>query len=447
MSVSESRFTVAKLDAGMAILLTSDHHLIEFPSLLLPTGVTAGSIIDLNVSQNTSKEREEFNAFKALQEDIRGLFATHVPSTPELSVRNITQTSVVLEWNLLDLATADMVSLSLYKNGSQLGKIPNATTTTTKLSGLALDTEYSFQLILRTTAGVFKSNTLKIKTHKMTNLHGLNVCISNVRPEEKDRVAEILSRIGAKAPHDKVRIDTTHFVTNRGMGDEFKKAQTMNIPIVVPEFVEACEAEGRLMRAGSYYLDSDPALRSKRVTATSMSANAPSTVQHLSEADTASVPSLSTVLPTQTTPIEEEKNKVDNESELQSRDHPGPSALATKQLITAVTDTVKDLTLKGKEGIENIATQVLKTGEAESGTDEKTSIQELPQRSTVTEAEGTEVKAIEELKRVEPHPEAARAVESLPVQFETEAMKQGGEQFPPSMGRDSAAEDMEDVAL
>jgi hypothetical protein len=30
------QFTVGKLDAGMAILLSPDHHLIEFPATILP---------------------------------------------------------------------------------------------------------------------------------------------------------------------------------------------------------------------------------------------------------------------------------------------------------------------------------------------------------------------------------------------------------------------------
>jgi hypothetical protein len=122
MAESKSRFTVAKLDAGVAILLTSDHHLIEFPSLLLPSNITAGSIIDLAVAQNANEEEEERKQFEKLQNEIRQMFGEHAPSTPKLSVRNTTQTSVVLAWDLLDLATADMRSMSLYKNGSKLGK-------------------------------------------------------------------------------------------------------------------------------------------------------------------------------------------------------------------------------------------------------------------------------------------------------------------------------------
>lgn len=272
MSVSKSRFTIAKLDAGMAILLTSDHHLIEFPSLLLPHGVKTGSIIDLAVSQNKDEERQVNDKFTALQREIRNLFAVHPPSTPELSIRNTTQTSVVLEWSLLDIATAAFRSLTLYKNGQKLGRIPNATTTVTKLSGLALDTEYSFTLVLKTSAGTYKSNVLKVRTHKMTDLTGLNVCIGHVKDDDRDHLTQALERIGAKPPHDKVRIDTTHFVTSNGLGEEYKKAQQSNVPVVLPEFVEACESDGRIVRVGNYYLDSDPSQRPAPRPATSRAA-------------------------------------------------------------------------------------------------------------------------------------------------------------------------------
>lgn len=445
MSISKSRFTVAKLDAGMAILLTSDHHLIEFPSLLLPTGVVAGSIIDLNVAQNSTREKEERDAFSSLQNDIRNLFATHVPSTPELSVKNVTQTSVVLEWNLLDLATADMISLSLYKNGSQLGKIPNATTTTTKLSGLALDAEYSFQLVLRTTAGTFKSNNLKIKTHKMTNLSGLNVCISNVRPEERNRVAEILARIGAKPPHDKVRIDTTHFVTNKGMGDEYKKAQTMNIPIVIPEFVEACEAEGRLMRVGSYYLDSDPALRSKRLTSAPVPPMTGGNGQSSQTIADNTIPSVASVLPTQTTAFEEDPRVAEETSNLQTSI--GNVANSARKAVETVTDTMKDLTVKSSDGLENVAARILGTRTDHDSLD---AVVEPPTKDPSASASSAETKFAAQSGQagdVEPHPAAARAVESLPDQLEAEVRATRDPVSQSSLEGDSAPGDMEDVAL
>ncbi|CCG81149.1 Chitin synthase [Taphrina deformans PYCC 5710] len=461
MSVSKSRFTVAKLDAGMAILLTPDHHLIEFPSLLLPSGVAAGSIIDLSVAQNAKKEKEEHDNFVALQNDIQNLFAVHPPATPELRVKNTTQTSVVLEWNLLDLSTAEMKSLSLYKNGAKLGKIPNATTTTTKLSGLALDTDYTFQLVLKTTAGTFKSNELNVRTHKMTNLTGLNVCLSNVKQEDNDMVRATLARIGAKPPHDRVKIDTTHFVTSRGMGDEFKKAQSMNIPVVIPDFVEACEAEGRLMRVGSYYLDSDPTLRTKRVnpatsaTQTSQASNVAQSAttttttavaaasannnsnDHQNDSSTAveTPADVTSVLPQRTTPISEE-TPVASAPDAASTPQDEQRTI-TAQVTGAVVSSAKQVQNVAGEGIAKAAEAI--TGLAATANNQSESEQVL---SPAEAAPTTDATTKEE---VEPHQDAVKSVVDLPSQLEAaEPVKPDG--FPPSMGR-ANTEEMEDVAL
>ena len=108
------QFTVGKLDAGMAILLTPDHHQIEFPSILLPKTVTTGSIIDLSVFQNPEQEARVHSKFLALQDTIRSTFAAKSPSVPVLSLRNATQTSAVLEWQPIDIATAELKSLTLW---------------------------------------------------------------------------------------------------------------------------------------------------------------------------------------------------------------------------------------------------------------------------------------------------------------------------------------------
>jgi hypothetical protein len=72
----------------------------------------------------------------------------------------------VLEWDPINLATASLKSLSLYRNGSKAGSIPRPLEMlSTKISGLAIDTEYTFHLVLRTTAGTFHSEKLVCRTH------------------------------------------------------------------------------------------------------------------------------------------------------------------------------------------------------------------------------------------------------------------------------------------
>ncbi|KAK6523965.1 Chitin synthase, class 5 [Arthrobotrys megalospora] len=257
--------TVGKVDAGLAILLTKDKRLIEFPSVLLPPGVSSGSIIDIQVSRNNRAEDAARQAFETLQNEIYSLFGQRSPSKPVLRIRNATQTSVVLEWDPIDLATASLRSLSLYRNNSKAGNIPNPTTHhSTKISGLAVDTEYSFHLILRTSAGTYASEKVTTRTHKMTDLSGITICPGVMSPSEKERLKVTIERIGAKPLQDHVRIDTTHFVCTEGRGHGWERAQEMNIPIVRPEWLEACEHEGRIVGVRTYYLGADPALRSQR---------------------------------------------------------------------------------------------------------------------------------------------------------------------------------------
>lgn len=130
----------------------------------------------------------------------------------------------------------------------------------TKISGLAVDTEYSFHLVLRTSAGIFSSEKVVVKTHKMTDLSGITVTPGILPASLRDSLVKAVDRIGAKMA-DSVRIDTTHFVTTEGRGIAWEKAVEMNIPVVRPEWVEGCERGGRIVGVRQYYLDADPKQR------------------------------------------------------------------------------------------------------------------------------------------------------------------------------------------
>ncbi|KAL4757970.1 putative chitin biosynthesis protein (Chs5) [Aspergillus foveolatus] len=253
--------TVGKVDAGVAVLLTEDNRLIEFPSVLLPQNITSGSIVDITVSRNNAAEAANAAAFQALQKRILNTYGIKTPSPPVLRLRNATQTSLVLEWDPIDLATASLKTLSLYRNGSKAGSIPRPLETrSTKISGLAIHSEYTFHLVLRTTAGTYQSEKLTCRTHKMTDLSGITVTTGVLHPQRKEALAEALDRIGGKLI-DTVRIDTTHFVCTEGRGPLWEKAVEMNIPVVVPEWVDACEAEGTIVSVRGYYLNADPKAR------------------------------------------------------------------------------------------------------------------------------------------------------------------------------------------
>ena len=164
----------------------------------------------------------------------------------------------MLEWDPIELATATLRSLTLFRNNSKAGAIPNPSShTSTKISGLAVDTEYNFYLILRTSAGTYSSDKVSIKTHKMTDLSGITVCPGVMPAEVREGMESCLERIGARPLQDSVRIDTTHFVCTEGRGQAWERAQEMNIPVVRPEWLEACEREGRIVVARQFYLGAE----------------------------------------------------------------------------------------------------------------------------------------------------------------------------------------------
>ncbi|THH32333.1 hypothetical protein EUX98_g1865 [Antrodiella citrinella] len=269
-------FTVGKLDAGMAILLGERAHLIEFPSLLLPPGATTGSIVNISVSQNISEEKKRDNEFWELQNDILEKYGTTLPEPPQLQLRNITQTSITLEWPQLNLATAKLRSLDIYRNFVRIAPIPSPlTNTSTKLSGLAIDTDYSFKLVLRTTAGTFTSNILRTRTHTMTDTSGISVCFGNVQDSVLLENAKLaLNEMGAKWS-DVIQIDTTHFVcttpaatpsgaqvtgsVSSAPGVEYQKALQLSIPVVQPQWILACHSEKKMIAIHPYYLGASPA--------------------------------------------------------------------------------------------------------------------------------------------------------------------------------------------
>ncbi|KAI0405565.1 chitin biosynthesis protein [Xylaria palmicola] len=247
--------TVGKVDAGVTVLLTPDKRLIEFPSILLPPNIVSGSIVDITVARNNTAEAESAKRFAALQDQILHTFGDAEPTTPVLRCRNATQTSVVLEWDPIELATADLISLSLYRNGQKAGNIPRPLQMhSTKISGLAVDTEYTFHLVLRTSAGTTHSKQVVVRTHKMTDLSGITITTGILPAQMRENLAAAVERIGAKVV-DSVRIDTTHFVTTEGRGVAWEKAVEMNIPVVRPEWVTACEESGRILGVTKFYLD------------------------------------------------------------------------------------------------------------------------------------------------------------------------------------------------
>lgn len=266
MSSIDVVLTVGKLDASLALLTTQDHHVIEFPTMLLPENVKAGSIIKMGVSQDSDEELKQRDEFQSLQDQILEKYGLEKPIAPVLKVVNVTQTSCVLAWDKLSLGSAKLKALTLYRHEERSMVVPNAfKITQTKISGLSVDTDYEFQLKLSTTSGQFWSNKIKIHTHKMTDMSGITVCLGPLDPLQhitKEQISECLKEIHARDLQTKVGIDTTHFVCNElddnGEEDEeLQKAKNNNIPIVKPEWIRACCVEKRIVGVRAFYVGAE----------------------------------------------------------------------------------------------------------------------------------------------------------------------------------------------
>ncbi|CAO3567453.1 unnamed protein product [Mortierella alpina] len=253
---SSIRFTVGKVDAGMTILLTEDHHLIEFPSLLLPKGVTAGSVVNISVNRNLEEEQHRRDEFWALQDEILDQFGKNPPKTPTLRVKSLTQSTCTLEWDSLVLNQASLRSLDVYKNGVKQGHSIASPfhTNQYKLSGLEIDHEFSFYIEIKTSAGTLRSNEVKARTHTLENLTGTNICFGVFESDAAlEECKKLVLEIGGTWTED-VGIETTHLLCHVQGGYNYEAALQQSIPIVKPEWLKACVEHKKLQAALPYYL-------------------------------------------------------------------------------------------------------------------------------------------------------------------------------------------------
>ncbi|KAI9202270.1 BRCT domain-containing protein [Polychytrium aggregatum] len=251
--VTSVQFTIGKLDAGMAILLSPDHHLIEFPATILPEGVTTGSIVNVTIERNKEEETRQRDEFESIQDSIFQEYSTP-PEAPEISVKSVTQTSITIQWKPLVLHSASLRGIDVYRKAQKLNIAVPPEATSCKLGGLDVNQEYQIWIIIRTSAGSFTSNKLNVKTHTLDNLTGVNVCFGMFANEgDVSSLVDMLSRIGATYTEE-LSPDNTHMICTIPRGPKYEMALEWNIPVVSPEFLKACVNQGKIQPAHSYYV-------------------------------------------------------------------------------------------------------------------------------------------------------------------------------------------------
>lgn len=235
-------------------------------------------MISISCTRNQKEERKRNDEFWDLQDEILAAFGERSPAPPRLRLRNVTQTSVTLEWDKLNLATAKLLSLTIWRNGQRLAAIPNPlNNTSTKVSGLEVDAPYSFHLIMRTTAGTYASQTIKTRTLTLSDTSGISVCFGTIdSPDLLDEAKEALTQMKARWSN-RIQIETTHFVCTHPSGPApavtppndspqeapdpavtYQRASQLSIPIVQPAWILACLREKRMVPISAYTLDKAP---------------------------------------------------------------------------------------------------------------------------------------------------------------------------------------------
>ena len=167
---SSTQFTIGKIDAGLAILLSPDNYVVEFPSSILPTNVTVGSIVNVKIESNMQAEQRERQEFDNLQLEIYENYI-QTPLEPVLSIIRVGQTDALIGWKPLDYKASTLIRLDLYKNQVLFKKCEN--TGRFKVTGLDMNATYQFHLVMVTTAGSYKSNTIDVKTKTLEDLTSL----------------------------------------------------------------------------------------------------------------------------------------------------------------------------------------------------------------------------------------------------------------------------------
>lgn len=161
---------------------------------------------------------------------------------------------MIIQWRPLVLHAADLRGIDVYRNGQKLSINVAHTATSAKLSGLDVSHEYEIWLIVRTSAGALSSNRVHVQTHAMENLTGINVSFGNFsNMTEIESLIDLLNRMGAHYT-DELTTDNTHLICTVPTGPKYEKAVEWNIPIVSPEFLKACYAQGKIQPATTFYV-------------------------------------------------------------------------------------------------------------------------------------------------------------------------------------------------
>ena len=250
---TEIQVVVGKLVARMAIFITEDDRLIDFPASLTPSDVQEGAVLNVRVERDKREETKRHKDFLKLQEAILEMYGT-MPETPEIFQRGATQTSVTIEWKPLRLNNAELRGIEVFRNKQKtmaFSKLLDISCV--RLTGLEVNKEYDLYLVFRTSAGVLETNHIIANTRALNDLRGVNAAVVGFEPGELKELQELLDGLGGTVTTN-LTTESTHLITNTTNGKHYEQAQSMNIPIVTAQWLRECASHGAIRPVSGFYV-------------------------------------------------------------------------------------------------------------------------------------------------------------------------------------------------
>jgi hypothetical protein len=258
MTTQEIPFTVGKIEEGVAVLVTDDLQMVEFPAHYLPKfekpdgqPIGIGSVLSLKITHSLPLQASRNEAFISLQDSILSHFS-HPPSADvlgsclKLDGRSHSWIMVSFpSWKVLAKKhgwTAKIHSIDCQVNRSIAFYGIGEEETLIRLTGLDTDQAFEIRLVFRTSTGTFYSNIVTVSTCSPSDFTGLHLVIDEDAGQE---ALDLAKELGAMvyAPSDLDKNITTHVIAENGQryGDLH-----LDIPIVNVDWLKACKASGKI---------------------------------------------------------------------------------------------------------------------------------------------------------------------------------------------------------
>lgn len=263
-------FSVCKIEAGRAVLLSQeDFELIEFPAKLLPKDYGKVKILVNSADDDEAAENEKEESLKMLLKEVEvefGVGEREIERIKEeigmegfLRIESLGSTATILCWQrpfseIFDKSIkVDSVILSI-----ESGKEPetglydefvdfvikgqkgiNWTDTRCRIN---LPIDLKVALVVKSSVGCFKSNTIKLKTRKFDDFSGIFLLTDVTDQPSTDRLEFIRDQGGYISRSYYPDQPITAVITDSFESDLFKVGIENNLPVVGSTWLEALVA-------------------------------------------------------------------------------------------------------------------------------------------------------------------------------------------------------------